>query len=73
MYHMHKHLDVCDSSCLETVSLLRKNSYFTGLRDIDLFVYAWYILTDMSMSGYMYVRNEHINYAAKFPLTGTYL
>ena len=58
---------------LETVSLLRKNSYFTGLRDIDLFVYAWYILTDMSMSGYMYVRNEHINYAAKFPLTGTYL
>ena len=61
------------NTLLEVVSLLRKNSYFTGLRDIDLYVYAWYILTDMSMSGYMYVRNEHINYAAKFPLTGTYL
>ena len=58
---------------LETASLLRKNSNFTGLREIDRLVYAWYILTDMSMSGYIYVRNEYINYAAEFPFTGTHL
>ena len=58
---------------LETASLLRKNSNFTGLREIDRLVYAWYILTDMSMYGYIYVQNEYINYAAEFPFTGTHL
>ena len=58
---------------LEATSLLRKNSNFTGLREIDRLVYAWFMLTDMSMYGYLRVRNEYLDYAAPFPFTGNSL
>ena len=55
---------------LETISLLEKNRNFTGLRHIDLYAYAWAMLTDMSMLGYVNIRNEYLHYAAPFPFTG---
>tara|TARA_B100000161_G_scaffold249685_1_gene207424 strand:+ start:169 stop:552 length:384 start_codon:yes stop_codon:yes gene_type:complete len=78
--------NICDADCgtikgkagainivLQTVRLLRKNSNFTGLREIDLLAYAWFILTDMSMYGYIHTNNEYISYAVPFPFTGTVL
>ena len=78
--------DICEADCgtikgkagainivLQAVRLLRKNSNFTGLREIDLLAYAWFMLTDMSMYGYIRTKNEHISYAVPFPFTGTVL
>ncbi len=56
------------NTLLETVHVLRQNVNLVGLTDYQLNVYAWHVITDMSMYGFIQLKD--ISYAEPFPFTG---
>lgn len=50
---------------LEASSILRQNKNLQAFTDLQIQVYAWLMLTDMSF--YAYISNKLCNYALNFP------
>ncbi len=55
------------NTLLETVHILHKNDNLTGLSDLQMSVYAWHLITDMSMYGFIYIKDIATSYTQPFP------